>query len=152
MIDTVDPITRSRIMSAVKGKNTTPELIVRKYIHSQGFRYRLHKRALPGTPDLVLRKYRLVIFVHGCFWHRHKDCYYATIPATRTKFWREKFEHNQLRDARQVAELLELGWRVLTVWECGLKHSAQRISELPSLITGSKTLMNWPERPPRTRE
>jgi len=151
MTDTVDTETRSRMMSAVKGKNTAPELIVRRYLHGEGFRFRLHKRTLPGNPDIVLRRYRLVIFVHGCFWHRHADCYYATMPATRPAFWQEKLERNRLRDERQRDELLQSGWRVLTIWECGLKHAMERISELPGLITGAEEVMFWPEEPPRIR-
>ena len=120
MIDTVDEATRSRIMSAIRGKNTKPEISLRHAIHRRGFRYRLHVRNLPGTPDLVFRRYNAVCFVHGCFWHHHEGCKLATIPATRTDYWSEKFEKNVERDKRAKSLLLEDGWRVATLWECAL--------------------------------
>lgn len=120
MIDTVDKATRSRIMSAIRGKNTKPEITLRHAIHRRGFRYRLHARNLPGTPDLVFRRYNAVCFVHGCFWHHHEGCKLATIPATRTDYWSEKFEKNVERDKRAKSLLLEEGWRVATLWECAL--------------------------------
>lgn len=119
-MDTVDPKTRSKIMASVRGKDTTPELQIRKSLHQRGFRYRLHPKNLPGHPDLVLPKYRAVIFVHGCFWHRH-GCHLSTTPKTRQEFWKEKFAANVERDRRVVEELRSAGWRVLTIWECSLK-------------------------------
>lgn len=125
MTDIVDSGTRSRMMSGIKGKHTRPELLVRSGLHRRGFRYRLHPRDLPGRPDLVLPKYGAVIFVHGCFWHRHPKCRYATTPATRQAFWQEKFEANIQRDRRDQAALRQAGWRVFVVWECALRHDSE---------------------------
>lgn len=104
-------------MSGIKAKDTKPEMIIRKALHAAGFRYWLHVRDLPGKPDLVFPKYKAVIFVHGCFWHRH-DCRYFKLPGTRTEFWRDKISANHNRDIRQQAQLRAAGWRVLVVWEC----------------------------------
>lgn len=117
-----DPKVRSKNMAAIRGKNTKPEMAVRRYLHAAGFRYRLHRKDLPGKPDLVLPGYKLVVFVHGCFWHRHQGCSYSTTPATRAMFWKDKFQKNMERDERNQNELLEKGWRVLIIWECGVKH------------------------------
>ncbi|NBW11598.1 MAG: DNA mismatch endonuclease Vsr [Caulobacteraceae bacterium] len=119
MADVVDPATRSRMMSGIRGKNTKPELMIRKALHARGFRYRLHCK-LPGKPDLCLPKYQAVIFVHGCFWHGH-DCHLFKWPSTRPEFWREKIARNRAVDAAAEAKLLADGWRVATVWECALK-------------------------------
>lgn len=108
-------------MKRVGRKNTKPELIVRSQLHALGLRFRLHKKNLPGSPDIVLPKHRTVVFVHGCFWHRHSNCRYATIPKTRQEFWIPKLESNVNRDLRKEAQLRELGWRVLVVWECETK-------------------------------
>lgn len=151
MIDIVDRNTRSRMMAAIKATDTSPELVVRKFLHSKGFRYRLHRKDLPGSPDIVLPKFGLVIFVHGCFWHRHDTCHYATKPASRKDFWKEKLDANRSRDSRQQEQLLQQGWRVLVVWECGLKHSMDRLHDLVALIESSKPLAEWPDRPPRMR-
>ncbi len=121
MADVVDKATRSRMMAGVRGKDTAPELVLRRALHAQGFRFRLHDRALPGRPDIVLKRYNAVILVHGCFWHRHSGCRFATTPATRTEFWRVKFDGNVDRDARDIEQLLALGFRVAVVWECALK-------------------------------
>lgn len=115
---------QSKIMRAVRRANTKPELLVRKQLHALGLRFRLHPRTLPGTPDIVLRKHRVVIFVHGCFWHRHDDCRYATTPKTRQDYWLPKFAANMERDARKTADLEALGWRVLVVWECETRNLA----------------------------
>jgi DNA mismatch endonuclease, patch repair protein len=112
------PPKRSALMARVKGKNSKPELIVRSVTHSLGFRFRLHKRSLPGTPDLVFPGLRKIIFVHGCFWHRHSGCSRATTPKTRAKYWRRKFIDNIVRDARNLAALRRAGWESLVVWEC----------------------------------
>lgn len=109
---------RSLIMQSVPQKNSSPELAVRTILHALGLRFRLHRRDLPGTPDIVLPKYRTAIFVHGCFWHRHLGCRYASIPKTRQDYWLPKFAANVERDARKSSQLKELGWRVLVVWEC----------------------------------
>lgn len=124
MTDIVDRETRSRMMAGIGGRNTRPELALRSALHARGFRFRLHARDLPGKPDIVLPRYRAVIFVHGCFWHRHADCRYATTPATRPEFWQDKFAGNVRRDAAAVAELRHRRWRVAIVWECGLRTVA----------------------------
>ena len=109
-------------MSAIKSKNTKPEIEVRKLLHSLGYRFRLHRKDLPGTPDIVLPKYKTVIFVHGCFWHRHENCKYASIPKTRTEFWENKFKENIKRDQVNKKNLYKLGWNIVIVWECELKR------------------------------
>ena len=108
-------------MRAVKRAHTRPEIVVRQALHALGLRFRLHRRDLPGSPDIVLPKFRTVVFVHGCFWHRHPDCRYATTPKSRQEYWLPKFEANVERDARKEAQLRELGWRVLVMWECETK-------------------------------
>ena len=113
----IDPI-RSRIMGAVRQKNTGPETIVRQVLHGLGLRFRLHRKDIPGTPDVVLPKHRTVVFVHGCFWHRHRGCSKTTTPKTRVEFWQEKFNRNVDRDQQNTRTLLDQGWKVLTVWEC----------------------------------
>lgn len=117
MVDVVDKATRSRMMSGIRGKDTKPEILVRKALHARGFRYRLHVAGLPGRPDLVFPRYRAVLFIHGCFWHGH-DCRYFRLPATRPEFWTQKITGNQDRDRRQLQTLKEAGWRTLVVWEC----------------------------------
>lgn len=107
-------------MSRIRGRDTVPELKVRRFLHRRGFRYRLHVRALPSTPDLVLPRHRAVILVHGCFWHRHPGCRYAYVPKSRREFWASKFERTIERDRRDRQSLESLGWRVATVWECEL--------------------------------
>lgn len=109
---------RRRIMSAVRGRDTKPELMVRRLIHSMNYRYRLHGRDLPGSPDIVFGTRKKVIFVHGCFWHRHPECSKATSPKMRSEFWSEKFDRNVERDSRAERRLADLGWRTLVVWEC----------------------------------
>ena len=121
MADIVDRTVRARIMAGIGGKNTKPELVLRRSLHAQGFRFRLHKRKLPGTPDLVFTQFGAVCFVHGCFWHRHEGCRRMTDPATRPIFWQTKFSANVERDRRTREDLLELGWRVAIVWECALR-------------------------------
>ena len=112
---------RSRNMSAIKSKNTKPEIAVRKVLHSMGYRFRLHGKELPGSPDIVLPKYRTVIFVHGCFWHRHKDCKYATTPKTRGEFWNNKFRSNVERDLEIKENIKNIEWRSVVIWECETK-------------------------------
>lgn len=125
MIDIVDQQTRSRMMSGIRGRDTKPELALRRALHARGFRFRLHSTNVYGRPDLVLPKYRSVIFVHGCFWHRHDGCRYTTSPSTRPEFWQAKFEANVTRDDEVRRTLLEDGWRVATVWECALRKPDQ---------------------------
>ena len=114
---------RSRNMSAIKSKNTKPEIAVRKLLHSMGYRFRLHRKDLPGSPDIVLPKYKTVIFVHGCFWHRHENCKYASNPKTRVEFWNKKFKDNILRDIKNQERLKSLGLKIIIVWECDLKKT-----------------------------
>ncbi|HBO5901634.1 TPA: DNA mismatch endonuclease Vsr [Pseudomonas aeruginosa] len=130
---------RSSIMRAVPRTNTKPEILVRKRLHAIGLRFRVNAKNLPGSPDIVLPKWRTIIFVHGCFWHRHPRCKYASTPKTRLDYWIPKFAANIERDARKTAELIALGWRVLVVWECETKNLAaleerlkQDISPVPS--------------------
>ena len=122
-MDVHDKKTRSYNMSCIKGKNTKPEEIVRKYLFSQGFRYRKNDKRLPGTPDIVLPKYKAVIFVNGCFWHGHEDCRYFVVPKTNTEFWVNKIQTNKQRDSRKINDLRALGWKVVVVWECQLKKN-----------------------------
>ena len=112
---------RSYNMSRIRGKNTKPEMLVRKYLFAHGFRYRLHSKNLPGKPDIVLPKYKTVIFVHGCFWHGHQDCKYFVVPKTRTDWWLNKINGNKANDAKKIQALEQAGWKVLVVWECQLK-------------------------------
>jgi len=121
MADVVSPDVRSRMMAGIRGRDTQPEMLVRRYLHGLGFRYRLAPRNLPGKPDLVLPKHGVAIFVHGCFWHGHAGCRFATVPATRTEFWANKIATNRARDHRKETELQAAGWRVAVVWECVLK-------------------------------
>lgn len=118
MVDTLTKEKRSWNMSRVRSKNTKPELIVRSLLFRNGYRYRLHKKELPGNPDIVLSKFNTVIFVHGCFWHRHNNCPDATTPKTRTEFWENKFQKNIERDLKNKVALIQAGWRVIIVWEC----------------------------------
>ena len=124
-MDVHDKKTRSYNMSCIKGKNTKPEEIVRKYLFSLGFRYRKNDKRLPGTPDIVLPKYRTVIFVNGCFWHGHQGCRYFVVPKTNTEFWMNKIDANRARDQKKISELEAMGWRVIVIWECELKQGKQ---------------------------
>lgn len=138
MADVVDAETRSRMMAGIRGKETQPERALRRALHALGVRYRLHDKRLPGRPDLVFPKYRAVCLVHGCFWHRHKGCRYATSPATRPEFWQRKFAENVARDKRNEQALRAAGWRVATVWECALKKepAAQVAGRLEGWLRG----------------
>jgi DNA mismatch endonuclease (patch repair protein) len=132
--DVLSPAERSALMSRIRGKDTTPERAVRSMVHGLGYRFRLQGRDLPGRPDLVLPRLRTVIFVHGCFWHRHARCRYATTPATRRAFWLEKFERNVERDRRTAAALRRLGWSVITVWECQLRRPEKVRARLERML------------------
>lgn len=136
-MDVVDRATRSRMMSGIKGKDTKPELVVRRFLHAHGYRFRLHRRDLPGRPDIVLPRLKVCIFVHGCFWHCHIGCKYAVLPKTRVDFWAEKLEANVGRDRKAMQELGSNGWCVFIVWECELKKSEVA---LPALLERLKTL------------
>ena len=152
MTDTVDEGTRSRMMAAIKGHDTKPELALRKAIHARGFRYRLHVRDLPGRPDLVFPGRRAVVFVHGCFWHRHAGCPYATTPRTRPEFWAAKFTANVVRDRNQIAQLRSSGWRVAVVWECAVrteKNLESTIGALEDWLRDGPSMAEFPETPRR---
>ncbi len=133
MADVHEPETRSYNMSQVSGKDTKPEMIVRKFLHANGFRYGLHRKNLPGKPDLVLPKYNSVIFVHGCFWHAHENCKYFTVPETRTQWWKNKLYGNKNRDEKNIKTLEKLGWKVITVWGCEIKPK-KRENRLTKLV------------------
>lgn len=151
MIDVMSAARRSLTMSRIKGRNTRPELLVRRALHSKGFRYVLHKHSLPGSPDIVLSKYKAVVFVHGCFWHAHEGCRFAAIPATRREFWVSKFERNKARDQAAVSSLLEKGWRVVIVWECALRGRRDiDIGVLTDFLMSDQVFMEIPPgRSPR---
>lgn len=122
MADIVSPSVRSRMMSGIKGKNSMPEMLVRRLLFAAGYRFRLHRSDLPGTPDIVMPGRKVAIFVHGCFWHAHKGCKYAKIPASRRDFWIAKLQANVDRDQRAIEQLAAMGWRVMCVWECATRN------------------------------
>ena len=140
MTDTLNEQQRHYNMSRIRSKDTKPEEIVRKYLSSKGLRFRKNDRRYPGHPDVVLPKYKTVVFVNGCFWHRHEGCRYASTPATNRKFWNHKFERNVERDAREQKKLREMGWKVIVVWECELKKAAREetLERLYNEITNGK--------------
>lgn len=139
MTDKISPERRSWNMSRIRAGDTKPELQLRSLLHHAGYRYRLHDPKLPGKPDIVLPRYRTVIFVHGCFWHRHSGCRNATTPSTRTDFWTRKFEATIERDRRKAAELIAADWRVITVWECELKKEPLAVlSNIIILLQGRR--------------
>jgi DNA mismatch endonuclease (patch repair protein) len=129
VVDHISPERRSWLMSQVRSKNTSPEMRVRRVAHAMGLRFRLHSKDLPGRPDLVFPRHRTVLFVHGCFWHRHSGCLKASTPKTRPDYWNAKFDHNLKRDRRVASDLADLGWRVVTIWECESK-STDRLVEI----------------------
>jgi DNA mismatch endonuclease, patch repair protein len=133
-LDTLTREARSALMSRIRGKNTKPEIVVRKLLHAQGYRFRLHRRELPGTPDIVLHKYRVALFVHGCFFHSHAGCKLAYIPKTRTKFWRTKFAKNKKRDEKVKTLLRKAGWRPVVVWECETECPDHLIDHLQRVL------------------
>jgi DNA mismatch endonuclease (patch repair protein) len=134
MVDTLTPAARSKRMSLIRGKNTGPELTVRRLIYAAGYRYRLHGMKLPGRPDLVFPRRRKVIFVHGCFWHRHEGCRLARLPKSRLEFWGEKLEGNRQRDTRNLEALRTLGWAALVVWECELADEKALIERIRAFL------------------
>lgn len=134
MADVLTPEQRSRCMAAIRGRDTKPEMIVRSLVHRMGYRFRLHRKDLPGKPDLVLPGRRKVVFVHGCFWHQHPRCRYATRPATRPEFWADKLDGNRDRDKRVQRELRKLGWEVMVVWECQTKDPEKLEGRLRSFL------------------
>ena len=125
---------RSRNMAAIRGKDTAPELAIRRILHAMGLRFRLHRKDLPGRPDIVLPKHRTVVFVHGCFWHRHENCRHTTTPKTRQEFWQTKFAANIERDRRNQTDLQQLGWRVIVIWECELRQHSDLETRLERLF------------------
>lgn len=128
MADVHDKATRSYNMSRIKNKNTKPEILVRKFLFANGFRYRINDKKLPGKPDIVLPKYKTVIFVNGCFWHGHEDCKYFKLPATRTGWWKEKIEKNIENDLKKHAQLKLAGYKVIVIWECELKGKTKEVT------------------------
>ena len=133
MPDTLSQTQRHKCMSSIQGKNTKPEILVRKGLHARGFRFRLYNKKLPGSPDIVLPKYGVVIMVNGCFWHGHKGCRYATKPKTNVEVWETKIARNRHRDEVTEAHLHALGWHVITIWECELRGAASATSRLDAL-------------------
>lgn len=125
MTDRITKDRRSWNMSRIRSKNTKPELLVRSLLHRMGYRFRLHRKDLPGKPDIVLPKYKTVIFVNGCFWHRHKGCKRCTTPSSNEKYWQTKFERNVKKDRINQSELKKLGWKILIIWECEIADSAR---------------------------
>lgn len=123
MTDIVSPDVRHRMMAGIRSGSTKPEMTVRKWLHARGFRFRLHRKDLPGTPDIVLPRYKIAIFVHGCFWHHHEGCRLVYVPATRTDWWMKKFQKNIERDARTETQMVALGWKVIKVWECQVRNN-----------------------------
>lgn len=140
MTDVMTPEERSRCMAAIKGKDTKPELLVRKFLFSKGLRYRVNNRKLSGSPDIVLKKYRTVVFIDGCFWHGHEGCRYYHLPKSNVDFWRQKIAMNIARDYFNNVDLRLAGWRVIRIWECEIRTKAKREETLPKLyleITGT---------------
>ena len=148
MPDIVDSSTRSRMMSRIPGKDTRPELLVRRYLHRHGFRYRLHSKNLPGKPDLVLPKYGAVVLVHGCFWHRHAGCRLAYEPKSRQEFWAAKFARNVERDHEVRNMLADAEWRAIVIWECGLRIEGARTRLLQDLAEWIQSDRPAEELPP----
>ena len=134
MADVHDKKTRSYNMSQIKATNTKPEMKVRKFLHTNGYRYKLHDKTLPGKPDIVLPKHKTVIFINGCFWHGHKNCKYFVVPKTRTKWWSNKINTNKANDEKAVRALRKDGWKIITIWECKLKP-AKAEKTLTALLT-----------------
>ncbi|WP_312050155.1 very short patch repair endonuclease [Acinetobacter courvalinii] len=144
MADNICSPVRSRIMSSIKSKNTKPELIVRQHLHALGFRYILHDKRLPGKPDLVLPRYKVIIQVQGCFWHGHESCYLFKWPKSRSEFWKEKINRNIARDQLNLERLLNLGWRVLIWWECNIRDNNEfnrSLTKAINWIRGSEVYM-----------
>jgi len=136
MADVHNKATRSYNMSMIKGKNTKPEMLVRRFLHANGYRYKLHDKKLPGKPDIVLPKYRTVIFVHGCFWHGHANCKYFVIPKTRTQWWTDKINDNRANDEKAVKALRKEGWKVIKIWGCDLisRHQEKTLNNLSKVL------------------
>lgn len=140
MADRLTPNQRHLCMSHIRGKDTKPELVVRRFLHANGYRFRIHVKRLPGTPDIVMRKYRVAIFVNGCFWHGHADCKLYVVPKSNTQFWQNKVLRNQERDERAYLQLKSMGWHVIRLWECQLNPKVRK-SYLDSLLFTLNHLM-----------
>lgn len=140
MVDTLTTEERSKRMSLIRNKDTKPEMVVRRLIHGMGYRYRLHNARLPGKPDLVFPSRRKVIFVHGCFWHRHEGCHLARLPKSNLDFWLPKLEENRRRDEKHIRELLESGWDCMTIWECELRNIDLLANRIRAFLQQSKEL------------
>lgn len=150
MTDPLTPEKRSWLMGRIRSANTKPELVLRSLLHRCGYRFSLRRKDLPGKPDIVLRKYRTVIFVHGCFWHRHPECRQATVPQTRPDFWTEKFARNVARDQRNQEELVALGWQVLVIWECELRRDPLAVLEqMVARLTPEAQTLSYGDLPDR---
>jgi len=141
MTDVLTPEQRHHCMSNIRNKNTKPEILVRKFLFANGFRFRVNVKTLPGTPDIVLKKYRTVIFVNGCFWHGHDDCKYFRLPKSNTEFWETKIMANKERDLRDLGELKEMGWYVIQLWECQLKPKQREETLRRLLYTMNKMIL-----------
>ena len=142
MVDIFSRKKRSEIMAKIRGKETKPEIIVRKFLFSKGFRFRKNVKKMPGTPDIVLPKYNTVVFIHGCFWHRHKNCKKAELPETRYEFWKKKIDGNAERDKKNVRQLKKVGWKVIVLWQCQIekKQSDKWQKSLIEKLTSTSTL------------
>lgn len=146
-MDVVDKKTRSRMMANIKGKNTKPEITIRSLLHRQSFRFRLHDKSLPGKPDLVLRKYKAVIFIHGCYWHRHENCKLASTPKQNIEFWLKKFDANLRRDGEVYYQLKLLGWRTAVIWECAIRDKKSLSDDIQTLSLWLKSDCEYLEIP-----
>jgi DNA mismatch endonuclease, patch repair protein len=134
MVDVFTSEKRSQIMSSIKSKDTKPEMIVRKLLHSMGYRFRLHRKDLPGTPDIILPKYRVAIFVNGCFWHGHENCPNSSMPKTNKEFWDEKIKKNKQRDQKNIEKLIDQGWKPIIIWSCELKDKSELMNKLQKTL------------------
>lgn len=134
MPDVFQPEERSRIMAKVRGENTSPERLVRSLVHRMGYRFRLHRKDLPGKPDIVLPRHKKVIFVHGCFWHQHEGCPHAARPTSNIEYWNRKLDRNMVRDRENLHKLAYLGWNVLIVWECETRHHEKLLEKLTGFL------------------
>lgn len=147
MVDTLSPEARSDLMSRIRSRDTKPEMHVRSVVHRLGYRFRLHRKDLPGKPDMVLPRHGAVIFVHGCFWHQHPDpnCRLATMPSSNVEYWKPKLARNRARDQETVEKLEAEGWRVLVVWECQLKNQEELINRIQNFLNDSSTQQSTDE-------
>ncbi|RYE58978.1 MAG: DNA mismatch endonuclease Vsr [Sphingobacteriales bacterium] len=141
MADVMNEATRHRVMANIGSKNTLPEILVRSFLHRVGFRFRLHVSSLPGTPDIVLKRFNTVVFINGCFWHGHQSCKYSRLPSTRTDWWKQKINNTVKRDADYIEKLRADSWNVIVIWTCAINKtkSLNRIAELPNIISGQAT-------------